>query len=57
MTKFVVMRTQLTSNHCARLSMQLGKMVRASERRIVEGSQQKGYVFGQRNEKTKSNTK
>jgi hypothetical protein len=39
MTKLVVsMRTQLTSHHGARLSMQLGKMVHAKERRIVDMS-------------------
>jgi len=50
MTKLVVtMRTQLTIHLGARLRMQLGKMVHAKVRQIVEGSQQKGYVFGQRN--------
>jgi hypothetical protein len=45
MTKIVViMRTQLTSKHCTRLSLQLGNMVHASEKRIVEGSQKKGWV-------------
>jgi hypothetical protein len=53
----VIMRTQLASHHCTRLSIQLGKMVHVKERQIVEWSQQKGYVCGQRNEKTKSNTK